>query len=270
MSETLSDKTEETTNFTFPIDASWILTHGMVEDEDNNEFSLKVDIETCDRLLQQEITYDIPKEESDLIPFYVDGTDNFDSDLRDYYLEKRAKSKDGGSPLHNQIQENSDNFQQYLRKYDDKLGSAGSTDSPVPNSIKSYDEEDEKEEDDISTMRRNSELIESQILQDINDIERTLESIQYNEIPPEPKTKFVFDGHDAKLESDDPLKRHSPFKVKVSLDDDLNGISKNETSSNYDPKKECRESSDEEYKSNTADITSFASSRLLTIGAFLI
>ena len=242
----------------------------MVEHEDNNEFSLKVDIETCDRLLQQEITYDIPKEESDLIPFYVDGTDNFDSDLRDYYLEKRAKSKDGGSPLHNQIQENSDNFQQYLRKYDDKLGSAGSTDSPVPNSIKSYDEEDEKEEDDISTMRRNSELIESQILQDINDIERTLESIQYNEIPPEPKTKFVFDGHDAKLESDDPLKRHSPFKVKVSLDDDLNGISKNETSSNYDPKKECRESSDEEYKSNTADITSFASSRLLTIGAFLI
>lgn len=269
MSETLSDKTEEATNFPFPIDVSLILTHAVVEHEDNNEFSLKVDIDTCDRLLEQEITYDSPKEESDLIPFYVDGTDNFDSDLRDYYLQKRAKSKDGGSPLHNQIQENSENFQQYLRKYDNKLGSAGSTNSPVPNSLTSYDEEDEEEEDDISTMRRNSELIESQILQDINDIERTLESIQYNEITPDPKKKFVFDGQDAKLESVDALKRHSSTRVKVCLDDDLNGLVKNETSSNYDPKKECRESSDEEYKSNTAYITSFASSRLLTIGAFL-
>ena len=217
--------------------------------------------------MQQEFAYDGPKEESDLIPFYVDGTDNFDSDLRDYYIEKRAKSKDGGSPLHNQIEENSNNFQQYLRKYDDKLGSTGSTNSPVPISLKSYDEEDEEEEDDISTMRRNSELIESQILQDINDIERTLESIQYNEIPPDPNKNF-FDGNDAKLESHDTFKR--PRRVKVSLNVDLNGVPKNETSNGYDPKTECKESSHEECKSNAADITSFASSRLLTIGAFLI
>ena len=266
----MSDTTVETKHFPFPIDLSLPLTQTVIEGEDNIEFSLKEDIDTCDRLLQQEFAYDGPKEESDLIPFYVDGTDNFDSDLRDYYIEKRAKSKDGGSPLHNQIQENSDNFQQYLRKYDDKLGSTGNTNSPVPNSLKSYDEEDGEEEDDISTMRRNSELIESQILKDINDIERTLESIQYNEIPPDPKKKFVFDGHDAKLEPDDGFKRHNSTRVKVSLDDDLNVFSKNDTSSNYDPKKECRESSDEEYKSNVADITSFASSRLLTIGAFLI
>merc|ERR1711974_252090 len=58
LSETLSDKTEETTNFPFPIDASLILTHAVVEHEDNNEFSLRVDIDTCDRLLEQEITYD--------------------------------------------------------------------------------------------------------------------------------------------------------------------------------------------------------------------
>ena len=266
----MSDTTVETKKFIFPIDPSLPLTYAVVEHENGDEFSLKEDIDTCDRLLQQEITHDSPKHESDLIPFYVDGTDNFDSDLRDYYIEKRSKSKDNGSVLHNQLQENSENFQQYLRKYGDKLGSTGSTNSPVPISLKSYDEEDEEEKDDIPTMRRNSELIESQILQDINDIERTLESIQYNEIPPDPKKKFVFDGHDAKLESDDALKRQSSTRVKVSLDDDLNRCTKNETSSNYDPKKECRESSDEEYKSNVADITSFASSRLLTICALLI
>ena len=266
----MSDTTVETKTFPFPIDLSLPLTQTVIEGEDNIEFSLKEDIDTCDRLLQQEFAYDGPKEESDLIPFYVDGTDNFDSDLRDYYIEKRAKSKDGGSPLHNQIQENSDNFQQYLRKYDDKLGSTGNTNSPVPNSLKSYDEEDGEEEDDIFTMRRNSELIESQILKDINDIERTLESIQYNEIPPDPKKKFVFDGNDAKLESNDAFKQHSSTRVKVSLNVDLNGLSKNETPNSYDPKTECRESSHEEYESNAADITSFASSRLLTIGAFLI
>ena len=140
----------------------------------------------------KESVYENLGDESKNIPLYVDTTDNFDSDLRDYYLDKHSDSEKVESSLQEQIQDNSNNFMKYLRKYGDGHGSTGSTDSPVPYSLKSSNED---EEEDISSWRRNSELIEKQIVQDINEIDRALElmGLEYD-IP----NQFIFDGRDVK------------------------------------------------------------------------
>ena len=122
---------------------------------------------------------------------YVDRPNKFDHSLQEYYLNDVSNSPKLKTSLQTQIQENSDNFQNYLRKYNDGSGSTGSTESPVPPSIKSSN--DDEEELGSSTWRRNSELIESQIRQDINEIDRTLELMSLDFDAP---NKFVFDENE--------------------------------------------------------------------------
>ena len=122
---------------------------------------------------------------------YVDRPNKFDHTLQEYYLNDNFSSPKLKTSLQTQIQENSDNFQNYLRKYNDGGGSTGSTESPVPPSIKSSN--DDEEELGSSTWRRNSELIETQIRQDINEIDRTLELMSLDFDAP---NKFVFDENE--------------------------------------------------------------------------
>ena len=131
-----------------------------------------------ERIKDQYTTYDYPRpssvyensgDELESTALYVDGPHDFDPALREYYSNS-PKTK---NLLQAQVQENSDNFQAYLRKYGDGGGSTGSTESPLPQSTKSSHEDEE--ELGNSNWRRNSELIETQIRQDINEIDRTLE-----------------------------------------------------------------------------------------------
>ena len=143
----------------------------------------------------QHANYDYPRPASiyensgdESTAIYVDRPNKFDHTLQEYYLNDASNSPKLKTSLQTQIQENSDNFQNYLRKYNDGRGSTGSTESPAPPSVKSSN--DDEEELGSSTWRRNSELIETQIRQDINEIDRTLELMSLDFDAP---NKFVFD-----------------------------------------------------------------------------
>ena len=154
----------------------------------------KIDDDTG-RNISQYANYDYPRSASiyensgdESAALYVDGPNDFDPSLREYYIRSNSNSPKPTNLLQTQIQENSDNFQNYLRKYADGGGSTGSTESPLPQSTKSSN--DNEEELGSSTWRRNSELIETQIRQDINEIDRTLELMSLGFDTP---NQFLFD-----------------------------------------------------------------------------
>ena len=143
-------------------------------------------------------TYDYPRPASiyensgDESPaLYVDGPNDFDQALREYYVRDNSNSPKPKNQLQSEIQENSDNFQNYLRKYGDGNGSTGSTESPAPYSTKSSN--DDEEDLSGSNWKRNSEFIETQIRQDINEIDRALEFMSFDFDTP---NQFVFDENE--------------------------------------------------------------------------
>ena len=148
------------------------------------------------------------------IPLYVDGTDNFDSAVRDYYLSRHSKPQKEEPSLQDRIKENSDHFNTYLKKYGDNIGSSRNTDPPVLYSTKSSNAEV-----DILTLEAESqtEATESQIIQDINTIEHTLQLIQYANLDYDVPKQFSLDSNDAEVlqEIDESLvqKNHIPQKV---------------------------------------------------------
>ena len=150
---------------------------------------------SCDRPGRQSV-YENVEAGIGNITLYEAGTDNFDSVARDNYLTKQYNPPEEKPSLQDKIKENSDNFSTYLKKYGDNTGSARNTVPSVRHSIKLSNEED----DILSLEVRKSSLeTESQIIQDINSIEHTLQLIQYDTLDYDVPKKFSLNGNDAEV-----------------------------------------------------------------------
>ena len=117
----------------------------------------------------------------------MDRTDHFDSSLKRRYLSRHCKPQEEEPSLQDRIKENSNNFSTYLKKYGDNIRSDKNTVLPVTGNTVSR--KTSKEEDEIVTQEAQTE---SQIIQDINNIEHTLQLMQYDTLDYDVPKQFSF------------------------------------------------------------------------------